>query len=231
MLFLKRMSDQFEAARAAILAKYKAEGHNDETIGLLLEDPAQFDYFVPKSASWATIKHIKSNVGTKLNIALAALEDANTTKGLEDVLKHINFNKKVGKNPMRDSVLVAFIQHFNSIPLTNDNFEFPDLLGAAYEYLIKYFADSAGKKGGEFYTPTEVVRLLVELLQPDEGMEIYDPTCGSGGMLIQSKQYVEESGGDVSTRPQRKIKSILSADECRYSQIKNRKCKILNKAV
>jgi type I restriction enzyme M protein len=198
MLFLKRMSDQYEADRAAIAIKYKKEGHDDEAIQMLLDDPSQYAYYVPSAASWATIKHIKANVGTELNKALAALEDANTTKGLEDVLKHINFNKKVGKKPMEDSVLVQFIQHFNAIPLTNDDFEFPDLLGAAYEYLIKFFADSAGKKGGEFYTPSEVVRLLVELLEPDEGMEIYDPTCGSGGMLIQSKKYVEETGGDVS---------------------------------
>lgn len=196
MLFLKRMSDQFNADRAAIQTQYEKEGHDADTIQLLLDDPSQFDYFVPEAASWTNIKHIKANVGTELNKALAALEDANTSKGLEDVLKHINFNKKVGKKPMEDSVLVSFIQHFNSIPLTNNDFEFPDLLGAAYEYLIKFFADSAGKKGGEFYTPSEVVRLLVELLQPAEGMEIYDPTVGSGGMLIQSKQYVEESGGD-----------------------------------
>ncbi|MFT6449260.1 MAG: type I restriction enzyme M protein [Oleispira sp.] len=198
MLFLKRMSDQFQADRGAIQAQYQKEGHDDETIQMLLDDPSQYAYFVPQAAAWDTIKHIKTNVGTELNKALAALEDANTTKGLEDVLKHINFNKKVGKKPMEDSVLVQFIQHFNTIPLTNDDFEFPDLLGAAYEYLIKFFADSAGKKGGEFYTPSEVVRLLVELLEPDEGMEIYDPTCGSGGMLIQSKKYVEETGGDVS---------------------------------
>jgi type I restriction enzyme M protein len=78
--------------------------------------------------------------------------------------------------------------------LVNDNFEFPDLLGAAYEYLIKYFADSAGKKGGEFYTPGEVVRLLVQIVKPHAGQEIYDPTVGSGGFLIQSHQYVEEQG-------------------------------------
>lgn len=198
MLFLKRMSDQFQADRTAIADQYKAEGHDEEAIQMLLDDPSQYAYYVPQAAAWETIKHIKTNVGTELNKALAALEDANTTKGLEDVLKHINFNKKVGKKPMEDSVLVQFIQHFNTIPLTNDDFEFPDLLGAAYEYLIKYFADSAGKKGGEFYTPSEVVRLLVELLEPEEGMEFYDPTCGSGGMLIQSKKYVEETGGDVS---------------------------------
>ena len=78
--------------------------------------------------------------------------------------------------------------------MVNKNFEFPDLLGAAYEYLIKYFADSAGKKGGEFYTPAEVVRLLVQLTKPRAGNEIYDPTAGSGGFLIQAHQYVEEQG-------------------------------------
>ena len=198
MLFLKRMSDQFEADKAAIRTRLAKEGKSEAAIEKLVSLPSQFDYFVPEEAAWSTIKHIKKNVGTELNKALAALEDANIKKGLEDVLKHINFNKKVGKKPMEDSVLVNFIQHFNTIPLTNDDFEFPDLLGAAYEYLIKHFADSAGKKGGEFYTPSEVVRLLVELLQPGEGMEIYDPTVGSGGMLIQSKKYVEETGGDVS---------------------------------
>ena len=94
------------------------------------------------------------------------------------------------------NVGLTFINHFNSKlpPLVNENFEFPDLLGAAYEYLIKYFADSAGKKGDIFYTPNQVVRLLVTLLKPQEGMEIYDPTVGSGGMLIQSLQFVEEQG-------------------------------------
>jgi type I restriction enzyme M protein len=93
--------------------------------------------------------------------------------------------------------LVQFIQHFSRIPLSNGDFEFPDLLGAAYEYLIKYFADTAGKKGGEFYTPAEVVRTLVQIIEPGEGMSIYDPCAGSGGMLIQSQQYVEETGGNA----------------------------------
>ena len=80
--------------------------------------------------------------------------------------------------------------------LVNDNFEFPDLLGAAYEFLIKYFADSAGKRGGQFYTPAQVVRLMVQILKPQEGMSVYDPTVGSGGMLIQSSQWIDEQGGD-----------------------------------
>lgn len=81
--------------------------------------------------------------------------------------------------------------------MVNDNFEFPDLLGAAYEYLIKFFADSAGKKGGEFYTPAEVVRLLVQITKPQAGCTVYDPTAGSGGFLIQAHQYLEEQGQDA----------------------------------
>ncbi|MCP5012273.1 MAG: SAM-dependent DNA methyltransferase, partial [Aestuariibacter sp.] len=172
---LKRMSDQYEADRDALRKQLASEGHDTEDIDLLLDNKSQYAYFVPERARWSNIQHIKENVGTELNKALAALEDDNTEKGLQDVLKHINFNRKVGQKPMSDEVLVTFIQHFNSIALANDNFEFPDLLGAAYEYLIKYFADSAGKKGGEFYTPAEVVRLLVELIEPGEGHEVYDP--------------------------------------------------------
>ncbi|WP_087019681.1 type I restriction-modification system subunit M [Thaumasiovibrio subtropicus] len=197
ILFLKRMSDQFLKDYQAKVKELKSEGHDDDEIELLLEDEEQFDFYVPEKARWENLKHLKTNVGSGLNKALEALEESNTKKGLEGVLKHINFNRKVGKKPIPDERLVEFIQHFDSIPLSNDDFEFPDLLGAAYEYLIKYFADSAGKKGGEFYTPAEVVRLLVEILEPAEGMEIYDPTCGSGGMLIQSRNYVQETGGNV----------------------------------
>ena len=101
------------------------------------------------------------------------------------------------RGPLDDDTLSNFIQNFEKIPLRDENFEFPDLLGAAYEYLIKYFADSAGKKAGEFYTPAEVVRTLVEIVAPPQPhMSVYDPTCGSGGMLIQTRDYIRECGGD-----------------------------------
>ena len=119
--------------------------------------------------------------GEHLNIALAKLEAENDS--LRGVLKdNINFNKSKGtKRVIPDRKIKDLIDHFNKVKLTNDDFEFPDLLGAAYEYLIKYFADSAGKKGGEFYTPSQVVRLMVQILKPKERMGIYDPSCGSGG--------------------------------------------------
>ena len=111
---------------------------------------------------------------------------------------NIDFNAVKGKTKIPDQKWKDLLDHFNQpqFVLVNENFEFPDLLGAAYEYLIKYFADSAGKKGGEFYTPAEVVRLLVQLTKPTAGNGIYDPTVGSGGFLIQAHQYVEEQGED-----------------------------------
>ena len=195
MLFLKRLSDQFEQDMATLRADYIARGLRADLIDKQLGNPDKYNFFVPAEARWDQIRHLKTSVGSGLNKALAAIEDANPNT-LQDVLKGINFNRKVGQRTMEDATLVDFIQHFDEIPLRNDSFEFPDLLGAAYEYLIKYFADSAGKKGGEFYTPSEVVRLLVQVIEPAEGMSVYDPTVGSGGMLIQSRGYVEEVGGD-----------------------------------
>ncbi|MES1181275.1 MAG: N-6 DNA methylase, partial [Flavobacterium sp.] len=96
-----------------------------------------------------------------------------------------------------DEDLRELIRHFNKMNLQDDNLEFPDLMGAAYEYLIKHFEDSAGKKAGEFYTPNEVVKLLVNILEPGEDAEIYDPTVGSGGMLIECKNYVESRYGSA----------------------------------
>ena len=195
MLFLKRLSDKFDEERDSNRVKYLERKIPLKQVETLLEEPNQYSFFVPDRARWANIRHIKKEVGTELNKALAELEEANPDT-LQDVLKGINYNRKVGQKTIPDSKLISFIQHFEKIPLRDSDFEFPDLLGAAYEYLIKYFADSAGKKGGEFYTGAEVVRLLVTILDPDEGMDVYDPTVGSGGMLIQSKQWVLEHGGD-----------------------------------
>ena len=200
MLFLKRMSDQFDAKREEIRLTYRHL--DDAVVQELLEEKTSYGdtFFVPERSRWEKIKHLQQNIGQELNKAVAELEEANADV-LEGVLKDsINFNATSGtKRVVPDGRLKHLINHFNTIFLTNDDFEFPDLLGAAYEYLIKFFADSAGKKGGEFYTPAEVVRLMVRLLKPQSGMSVYDPTVGSGGMLIQSAQYVEEQGDDPRT--------------------------------
>ena len=210
MLFLKRASDLFDQRREEIRKQGKDAGLSEADIAINLEDPDQYSgkyFFVPPRARWGepwmddegkpqpALKHIKENVGTTLNKALEALEESNAD-ALQDVLGNINFNRKIGQNTLDDDTLVNFIQNFEKIPLKDNDFEFPDLLGAAYEWLIKHFADSAGKKAGEFYTPVEVVRICVEICDPKEDMSVYDPTVGSGGMLIQARDYLRECGGD-----------------------------------
>ena len=117
---------------------------------------------------------------------------------LEGVLVGIDYNdeRKLGDAKNRDTVLSRLVQHFSQVPLRNDKMAEPDLLGRAYEYLIEQFADDAGNKGGEFYTPRMVVKLIVELLAPTERMRICDPTVGSGGMLIECAHYIERIGGN-----------------------------------
>ncbi|MEJ5256855.1 MAG: type I restriction-modification system subunit M [Fervidobacterium sp.] len=194
MLFLKYTSDVFEEKRQELKDRFKAMGFSEKQIHELLEDPSSYGdaFFVPEKARWENILKLKEDVGNQLNKALSALEEANPE--LDGVLKHIDFNAVKGKTRLKDQQLIDLINHFNKYKLTPSNFEFPDLLGAAYEYLLKEFADSAGKKGGEFYTPPHVKKLMVRLVKPREGMSIYDPTVGSGGFLIEAFHYVEEQG-------------------------------------
>ena len=212
MLFLKRLSDLFDQEREKLEKDLRGRGMAAGAIATQLKNPDKYTFFVPEDSHWSTIRHLKTNVGSGLNKALERLEEENID-ALEDVLKHINFNRKIGSNTLTDDTLVDFIQNFEKIPLKDENFEFPDLLGAAYEYLIKFFADSAGKKAGEFYTPAEVVRVMVEITEPKAGMSVYDPTCGSGGMLIQTRDYIRECGGnplDVSLAGQDRIGTTWS---------------------
>jgi type I restriction enzyme M protein len=197
MLFLKRASDEFEAAREAVITRIMAEGRGRPTAEARANFPDYYaqTFFVPPEARWEHLRdELHHNVGDGLNKALGALEDHNPA--LEGVVQHIDFTRTVGQSRIPDRKLRDLITHFSKYRLRNEDFEFPDLLGAAYEYLIGEFADSAGKKGGEFYTPRSVVRMMVELVQPREGMSVYDPCSGSGGMLILSKDYVEEHGGN-----------------------------------
>ncbi|CAA0116779.1 putative type I restriction enzymeP M protein [Halioglobus japonicus] len=218
MLFLKRASDLFDQRQSELRNQFADQGMSAEDIEIALSDPDHYSgkyFFVPPRARWnqgweetviedsqqktiqrPALKHTKENVGTTLNKALEAIEDANP-EALQDVLKGINFNRKIGQRTLDDDTLADFVLNFEKIPLKDSDFEFPDLLGAAYEWLIKYFADSAGKKAGEFYTPAEVVRICVEICDPDEGMGVYDPAVGSGGMLIQMRDYLREKGGDA----------------------------------
>lgn len=211
MLFLKRLSDAFEQKREQLRCR-DYEHLDASMLAAVLEDRNTYGetFFVPQRARWnegftdengtpqPPLKHLQANIGQMLNQALDALEEANPDTLAGTFKGRINFNKEVdGKQIVKNVDLKKLIDHFNEFPaLVNDNFAFPDLLGAAYEYLLKHFADQGGKKGGQFHTPSQVVRLLVQLSKPRAGMSVYDPTAGAGGVLIQSRQYVQEQGQD-----------------------------------
>lgn len=189
MLFLKCASDLFDKRREELEKDFDAKGMPASIQATLLDDPDQCSgkyFFVPEKAHWSNIRHLKTNVGSSLNMALEAIEDVNID-ALEDVLKGVNFNKKIGQRTLDDNTLSDFVQNFEKIPLRDEDFEFPDLLGVVYEWLIKYFADSAGKKAGEFYTPAEVVRVCAEVVEPQSKKSVYDPTCLAS--LEQRQKY------------------------------------------
>ncbi|MET9716269.1 N-6 DNA methylase [Streptomyces rochei] len=200
MLFLKRASDQFDVIREQLIEKWVGQGKPRQEAERMAEAPNFYrgeSFYVPEKARWQYIKDNsrKGGAGSLLNKALHELELTNSA-ALEGVLEHIDFMRKVGQSTIPDKRLQQLIDHFDRYRLRNGDFEFPDLLGAAYEYLIGEFADSAGKKGGEFYTPRGVVRMMVRLIKPEPGMRVYDPCSGSGGMLIHAKEYIEEHGQD-----------------------------------
>lgn len=186
LLFLKRANDQFfQEARMAV----EAEGI---TLEEALEDEDLHDFFIPPQAYWSELTKQTENIGVALDKAFASIEECNTE--LQGVMTAVHFGDS---EKLPDSLLSRLLQHFNKYSLANADLESPDILGNAYEYLIREFAGDAGKAGGEFYTPKEVVQLVVGLIKPEAGNAVYDPTCGSGGMLIESAHYIKAHGGMV----------------------------------
>lgn len=200
MLFLKRCSDVFDQRREEVISEQMKGGMSRTAAEAVAENKRWYKkdgfFWVPKESRYNYLvdNSRQANVGSLLSKALAGIEGENTS--LYDVLEHIDFTRKIGQSKIPDIKLQQLITHFNLHRLRNEDFEFPDLLGAAYEYLIGEFADSAGKKGGEFYTPRSVTRMMVRLLKPTLAHDIYDPCCGSGGMLIAAKEYIDEHGED-----------------------------------
>ena len=200
MLFLKRCSDVFEQRRAEVIKLEIDAGKTPAEAEASAENKRWYKkdgyFWVPKESRYSYLvdNSRQANVGSLLSKALAGIEGENVS--LYDVLEHIDFTRKIGQSKIPDIKLQQLITHFSTYRLRNEDFEFPDLLGAAYEYLIGEFADSAGKQGGEFYTPRSVVRMMVRLIKPELQHDIYDPCCGSGGMLIAAKEYIDEHGED-----------------------------------
>lgn len=184
LFLLKRLSDRFEEESETALA----EGGDPE-------DPDEHQFYVPAEARWGRLRKATMHLGEVLNRATAALEDANPILG--GVLSGTDYNdeRRLGNLRRRDQLLGELISRFSELDLRNGALGQTDILGYAFEDLVRRFADRAGPITGEFYTPREVVQLMVEILQPREGMRICDPACGSGGMLIQCAQHVAGLGG------------------------------------
>lgn len=207
LLFLKRINDQFEIDRLALKDELKKQYPNaaDADIEAELDIPEKYICYVPDKARWKFVLNPVDDEGETISYAdaittaLAEVEKSNSAL-LSGVLSKTKFNElnTKGERVLDEETLSALLKDFNDFPkLQDENFEFPDLLGAAYEYLIKFFAESAGKKAGEFYTPSEVVYLMGQILQPKETDEICDPTVGSGGLLITMHNYVENRYGSA----------------------------------
>ncbi|EKA7354906.1 SAM-dependent DNA methyltransferase, partial [Vibrio vulnificus] len=194
LMFLKRVSDAFEEEQEKVIQSYLDKGKTQAQAEELADDESEYDstFYIPENARWSALKDLKFNIGESLNKATEAIEEHNPS--LDGVLVSIDFNITY---KLTDAKLCEVLSKFSQCRLRNEDLEHPDILGSAYEYLIKQFADSAGRKGGEFYTPREVVNLMVALLEPNSEMSIYDPTAGAGGMLIQARNYLKDKGEKI----------------------------------
>lgn len=182
LLFFKRICDVWDEEHAAMLAEY-GEDFADE-----------HRFQVPGGCHWSAVRRASKNVGTALANALRGIEAANQ-KHLYGVFGDAQWTNK---DRLPDALLKNLIEHFSALPLGNSRVA-SDVMGDAYEYLIKKFADSTNKKAGEFYTPRSVVRLMADILDPKEGETVYDPACGTGGMLLAAVEHVRDRGGDPRT--------------------------------
>ena len=183
LIFLKHISNAFEARRAELLAEDPDAAEDPD------EYAAENVFWVPAEARWS---HLQANaklptIGKLIDDAMAEIEKANP--GLKGVLPK-DYNR-----PALDKVMLGeLIDLVSTIAMGEPGDKAKDLLGRVYEYFLGGFAGSEGKRGGEFYTPRSVVRVLVEMLEPYKG-RVYDPCCGSGGMFVQSEKFVESHGG------------------------------------
>lgn len=184
LLFLKRISDiwRWEHARALELF------NDDEDLAAL---PDNYRFVVPEGCRWEDVLALHENVGAGLQLVFDRLQEANPDS-LAGVFGTAQWSNRA---VLPEERLTAVIDVLTSLQLDPENVAY-DLLGNAYEYLLKYFADSSGTKAGEFFTPRAVVRLMVRMLDPKAGDSIYDPTCGSGGMFVESVNTVRARGQD-----------------------------------
>jgi type I restriction enzyme M protein len=187
LLFVKRLNDNFiERAERMIKDENlsREEAYENEK--------RHTNLFVPRDASYKKLQEASSKVGTEINKVFRILEQSN--EDLEGTLVNAEF-ANTDKYP--DDALRKIISIFAEEDISDSNLENEDAFGDAYEFLLEEYAGETKKKGGQFYTPRQVVRLMVNLMKPEPGMKICDPTCGSGGMLIQSRKFIEDNFPDA----------------------------------
>jgi type I restriction enzyme M protein len=187
LLFFKRISDVYDEEYQLALK----ESDGDKEYAAL---PEFHRFVIPKKCHWKDVRETTVNVGQALEKAFRGIEKAN-----QDYLYGIFGDAQwSNKNKLSDRLLVDLIEHFSQYDLANSKVD-PDLLGQAYEYLIKHFADLTNKKAGEFYTPRSVVHLMGLIIDAHEGESIYDPACGTGGMLIECIDHLKDNHEDYRT--------------------------------
>ena len=195
LMFYKRLCDQWEnEADEAIAELERQQGRQfSDAQKAVFRARGEHRFSIPDGSRWGDVLAASVNLGEKLTQAMRAVAAANEElKGVFTVDWNQPAPDGSGKPLIPNEVVHALIQHFDSHDLSNASVP-PDVLGHAYEYLIKQFADDAGAKAGEFFTPPEVVDTLVRILEPQPGDTIYDPTCGSGGMLVHSANFLREN--------------------------------------
>lgn len=196
LMFYKRLCDQWDHEadeRIDEMERERGQAFTEQQKALLrAREDHRFN--IPEGSRWGDILAVSQNIGQKLTEAMRAVADANDElRGVFTVDWNQPAPDASGKKLIPNEVVHALVQHFDEVDLSNRSVP-ADILGRAYEYLIKQFADDAGAKAGEFFTPPEVVDTLVRILEPVEGDTIYDPTAGSGGMLVHSADYLREHG-------------------------------------
>ena len=187
LLFFKRISDVYDDE----LAEAMDLSGGDQQFALF---PENHRFQIPEGCHWSDVRAKTANIGQALQRALREIEKANPDT-LYGIFGDANWTNK---DRLSDALLRDLIEHFSRLSLGNRQAQ-ADILGQAYEYLIKKFADATNKKAGEFYTPRSVVRLLINILDPKERDLIYDPACGTGGMLLEAIHHVRAAGGNVKT--------------------------------
>lgn len=187
LLFFKRISDVYDEEYQKTLE----ESGGDEDYARLEEFHR---FIIPKKCHWNDVRSKTTNVGQALQYAFREIEKANQ-KFLYGIFGDAQWTNK---EKLSDRLLLELIEHYSKINLCNSCVD-PDVLGQSYEYLIKQFADITNKKAGEFYTPRSVVRLMGSIMDPHEGESIYDPACGTGGMLLESVHYLRSQKKDSRT--------------------------------